>query len=174
MPVPSAIFSVDEAELRYAQIRGHDLGYELTDTQSVELDADLFAAGPVGGPIHDPERFRSAVAELLAKIHDEVTAGSLILPDPWLRIALVDGEELPRRTDAREEILKWKLQRTVPFRVEELRVRGVPTRSRSRREPSDRVLLGFGLESLLRQLEGAFEDRGVHLGYVSSESLSLC
>jgi hypothetical protein len=173
MPVPSAIFSVDDAEVRYARIEGGDMGFDLAESQSVGLEKDLFASGPVGGPIHDPEKFRSAVAELLEKVDEEVSEANLILPDPWLRIALVEGEDLPRRADAREEVLKWKLQRIVPFRVEELRVRGTALRSDSRQPSAERVLLGFGLESLLRQLEGAFEDRGIHLGFISSESLTL-
>ncbi len=173
MPVPPEVFSVEERRLRYARFANGSLGYELVDYHSVDLDADLFAAGPVGGPIHDPERFRSALAELQQALTLEVEEASLILPDPWLRIALVESDDLPRKGEAREEVLKWKLQRTVPFRVEELRVRGTVTATRGRSGSSGRVLLGFGLESLLRQLEGAFEDRGIHLGYISSESLTL-
>ncbi len=172
MPLPPAVFSVDETQLRFARFERQSFGYELADYQAVDLDPDLFAAGPVGGPIHDPERFRSAVAELQEGMEGEVQEGSLILPDPWLRIALVESEDLPRKGEAREEVLKWKLQRTVPFRVEELRVRGTMTSPRNR-FGNGRVLLGFGLEGLLRQLEGVFEDRGIHLGYISSESLTL-
>jgi len=173
MSVPPAVFSVDETALRFARFERNSIGYELADYQVVALDPDLFAAGPVGGPVHDPERFRSAVAELQEEMNGEVKEGSLILPDPWLRIALVEGKDLPRKGEAREEVLKWKLQRTVPFRVEELRVRGTTTSPRARASSNGRVLLGFGLEGLLRQLEGAFEDRGIHLGYISSESLTL-
>lgn len=173
MPVPPAVFFLDETELRFARFERHSVGYELADYRVVALDPDLFATGPVGGPIHDPERFRSAVAELQGEINGEINEGSLILPDPWLRIALVESEDLPRQGEAREEVLKWKLQRTVPFRVEELRVRGTRTSTGSRASSGGRVLLGFGLESLLRQLEGVFQARGIHLGYISSESLTL-
>ena len=173
MPVPPAVFAVDETRLRYARFETTNIGHELADYRVVDLDPDLFAEGPVGGPLHDPEKFRSAVAGLQEGMNGEITEGSLILPDPWLRIALVESEDLPRSGEAREEILKWKLQRIVPFRVEELRVRGTMIQPRSRQAPPTRVLLGFGLESLLRQLEGVFEDRGIHLGYVASESLTL-
>ena len=173
MLVPPSVFAVDESRLRYARFDPGGAGFELTDYHSVDLDPDLFAPGPVGGPIHDPERFRVALTELLEGVGETVTEASLILPDPWLRIALVESDELPRKADAREEILKWKLQRTVPFRVEELRVRGTFSKKKTRQPDSGRVLLGFGLESLLRQLEGVFEDRGVHLGFISSESLTL-
>jgi len=172
MPVTPVVFSVDETRLRYARFENRGLGFELVDHHAVNLEPELFAVGPVGGPMHDPEIFRSAVAELQEKIDGDVKEGSLILPDPWLRIALVESDDLPRKGEARDEVLKWKLQRIVPFRVEELRVRGTGTNPRSR-VGSGRVLLGFGLESLLRQFEGVFDDRGIHLGYISSESLTL-
>lgn len=170
--MPGAIFSLEESQLRCARFERTGVGFLLADYQTVEIDPELFAAGPVGGPIHDPERFRVAIAELQQEMSEEVTEGSLILPDPWLRFALLESEDLPRQGSAREEVLRWKLQRTVPFRVEELRVRGTSSNP-TRKSAPGRVLLGFGLESLLRQLEGAFEDRGIHLGYISSESLTL-
>ena len=173
MPLPPVVFAVDESRLRYGRFEPNGAGFELASYHSVDLDPDLFATGPVGGPIHDPERFRAVLTELLDEIGETVTEGSLILPDPWLRIALVESDELPRKSEAREDVLKWKLQRIVPFRVEELRVRGTASRPRTRQESASRVLLGFGLESLLRQLEGVFDDRGIHLGYISSESLTL-
>ena len=171
--MPPVVFAVDENRLVYSRFENNDIGYQLVDYQVVDLDPDLFATGPVGGPIHDPEKFRAAVAELQQGFEAEVTEGSLILPDPWLRMALVESEDLPRKGSAREEVLKWKLQRIVPFRVEELRVRGTPGYPRPRQKSAARVLVGFGLESLLHQLEGVFADRGIHLGYISSESLTL-
>ena len=173
MSVPPYVFAVDENRLRYGRFERTGAGFELVDYQVVHLDPDLFAAGPLGGPIHDPERFRAVIADLQERIADEITEGSLILPDPWLRIALVENDEIPGKGEAREDVLKWKLQRLVPFRVEELRVRGTSHKTRSWQRSSHRTLLGFGLESLLRQLEGVFEDRGIHLGSISSESLTL-
>lgn len=172
MPVPPVVFSINETRLQYARFEISNGGFELADHHSVNLDPELFAVGPVGGPIHDPEVFRSAVAELQERIDGDVREASLILPDPWLRTALVESDDLPRKGEAREEVLKWKLQRIVPFRVEELRVRGTVTTPRSK-AGSGRVLLGFGLETLFRQFEGVFDDRGIHLGYISSETLTL-
>ena len=173
LPVPPFVFAVDESRLRFARFEPGSAGHDLAIYNSIDLEPDLFAAGPVGGPIHDPERFRTALGELLKGIDASVDQGCLILPDPWLRIAVVESEELPRKAEDREEVLKWKLQRIVPFRVEELRVRGTTSRPRFRQGEADRVLLGFGLESLLTQLEGVFQNRGIHLGYISSESLTL-
>ena len=173
MLVPPSVFAVDERRLRLARFLSNGAGFELADYRAVGLEPDLFATGPVGGPMHDTERFRAALAGLQAKVGELPSEACLVLPDTWLRVALVDADELPRKSEEREEVLKWKLQRMVPFRVEELRVRGAVGGARAISQPERRVVLGFGLESLLRQLETVFEDRGVHIGYISSDSLML-
>lgn len=173
VPVPPNVFALDERRLRYARFGNLGERFHLEDYHEVSLGHELFAPGPLGGPMHDAERFRSVLAGLQALIPESETEASLVLPDSWLRLALVDGDELPRGDGNREEVLRWKLQRIVPFRVEELRIRGIDVGAGARAEGQQRVLLGFALESLLRQLEGVFTGRGVHLGFISNESLAL-
>jgi Tfp pilus assembly pilus retraction ATPase PilT len=75
----------------------------------------------------------------------------------------------------REEVLRWKLKRLVPFRVDELRLTAqtvLPLPRQSEEEPY-RVLLGFAVESLLTQLEDAFAHAGVRLGRITNASLGL-
>ena len=159
--------------MRFGHFARTDIGFELVDYRQVELEPELFAVGPLGGPIHDPVRFRSALDELLSDLAAPVEQASLILPDSWLRMAIADGEELPRSARERDEILRWKLQRIVPFRVEELRIRGIDAANGYHGRDARRVVLGFGLETLLRQFEGVFIDRGIHIGFIANESLSL-
>jgi hypothetical protein len=173
VPIPPNIFAVDERRLRYARFGRPGARFDLEEYQEVDLEHDLFAPGPLGGPLHDPERLRSVLVGVQGLIPESETEASLILPDSWLRLALVDGEELPRSDGNREKVLRWKLQRIVPFRVEELRIRGVDVDGSAHAGGESRVLLGFALETLLRQLEGVFEGRGIHLGFVCNESLAL-
>jgi hypothetical protein len=89
-----------------------------------------------------------------------------------MRLAFVEAEDLPRGSVARDEILRWKLQRMVPFRVEELRLHGIEAAKVANNGATRRLLIGFALDTLLRQLEGAFADRGIHLGLITNDSLS--
>ena len=70
-------------------------------------------------------------------------------------------------------MLRWKLRRLVPFRVEDLRVAAAEVTPLAGQEEPRRVLLGFADEHLLAQLEEAFERAGVRLGQIASASLSL-
>ena len=51
-----------------------------------------------------------------------VRDASLVMPDAWLRVTFTESGDLPSAADARDEVLRWKLRRLVPFRVDELRV----------------------------------------------------
>lgn len=173
VPGPPNAFAVDGKRLRFAHFSRHETGFDLVEYRQVDLEPELFATGPLGGPLHDPVRFRSALEQLQGATQVSVDQASLVLPDSWLRMAIADSEELPKSTQSRDEVLRWKLQRIVPFRVEELRIRGVDSVNGYQGSEARRVVLGFGLETLLRQLEGVFDDFGIHVGSIANESLCL-
>lgn len=177
LPVPPHVFSIDERRLRYGRFERREDGVEIADYRSRELPPAFFQSGPLGGPLSNPDALREQVDALLGDLDAEqrqaTGRASLVIPDRWLRLVFAEFTELPSAEPSRDEILRFKLRRLVPFRVEELRVRGVevaPLRGQS--EPR-RMLLGFAIEMLLAQLEGGFAAAGVAIGQISSASLSL-
>ena len=113
------------------------------------------------------------VEALLEKLSQVPRAASLVVPDQWLRVAFTGMEKLPRGTDT-DDVLRFKLKRLVPFRVEDLRVSAAEVPSlEAGRESEKRLILGFGIEALLGQLEEAFEKSGVTIGHISNSSLAL-
>jgi hypothetical protein len=175
--VPPHVFSIDERRLRYGMFERQGEGIELVDYRSRELPPAFFHGGPLGGPLSKPEALRGEVDELLGHLDEErraaVDRASLVIPDRWARLVFAETTDLPSSATARDEILRFKLRRLVPFRVEELRVRGLEVAPlRGQTEPR-RILLGFAIELLLTQLERGFRAAGVHLGQISSSILSL-
>ena len=69
-------------------------------------------------------------------------------------------------------MLRFKLKRLVPFRVDELRMRAsvVPAFPG---QDGQRLFFTFGVEQLLRDLEAAFQSRGVRIGQIASRTLYL-
>ncbi len=177
LPVPPHAFSLDAAALRYGQLARQGRGFRLRAFRELGLPPDAFQAGILGGPLRDPEAFSERLAAFVAALPGPIKAASLVLPDAWLRSVFTDSSPLPRAAGARDEVLRWKLRRLVPFRVDELRLGAVevtplPGPPENESEPR-RVLLGFGLEQLLAQLEDAFAAAGVRIGQITSTSLAL-
>ncbi len=172
-PPPHA-FRLGPHGIAYAGFRAEGDVYALAASASAELPADTFQEGLLGGPAREPERFAEAVRELVRSLPQPPREASLVLPEGWLRLAFADLNELPVGA-GRDEVLRWKLRRQVPFRVDELRLAALevaPLPAQSPEEPF-RVMLGFAVEALLGQVEDAFAAAGVRLGRITCESLAL-
>jgi hypothetical protein len=181
--VPPHVFAVDSERLRYAQFARRGTagtlaalgagGLELLEYHEEPLPAELFLRGPLGGGARDPAALRAAVATLVARVATGVERASLVLPETWLRLVASEVGELPRQSDKRDEILRWKLKRLVPFRVDDLRLGHLEVPSLPGQEEPFRILIGLANEVLVSQLEDSFAAAGVHLGQVANSGLSV-
>ena len=168
--VPPHAFALDEAGVSYL---GLDPSEDLYCRESLreELPEDSFQEGPLGGRLRDDESLVGALDALLGKLVHRPEEASLVVPDDWLRLTFVDVEEWPRGSEEQLEVLRFKLGRIVPFRVQELRVAfaRVPNLGD---DGGHRFLVGFGIDSALDQVERVFESRGVRIGSISNSTLS--
>jgi hypothetical protein len=159
--------------LRYGRFVQAGGTWELRELRRVELGAESFQSGLLGGPLREPALFGEKIAQLLAGLSTPVREGSLVLPDAWLRLTFIESGELPRAADARDEVVRWKVKRLLPFRVEDLRLGTAEVAPLPQQSEPKRLLVAYGLEALLAQLEEAFSKAGVWLGRITSESLAL-
>lgn len=137
------------------------------------LPRDAFQHGPLGGPPRDSMAFKALVADFVKSLPAAVREASLVLPDAWLRVTFAESGELPKAAAALDEVLRWKLRRQVPFRIDDLRIGAAEVAPIPGQEEPRRLLIGFAVEALLAQIEDAFAAAGVRLGQVANASLSL-
>ena len=173
LPSPPHVFAIDEARLRYASLHLDRHGIRLRDSRQLRLPPEAFMNGLLGGPLRDPGAFRELVGALVGSIPGGVREASLVVPDAWLRITYAESGDLPRAAAAMDEVLRWKLRRLVPFRVDELRIGAAFVSPLPGQEEPRRLMMGFAIEQLLAQIEDAFMAHGVRLGQVSNVSLSV-
>lgn len=168
--VPPHAFALDDGGVSYL---GLDPNEELycRDCLREELPEDSFQEGPLGGRLRDDESLVGALDALLGKLVHRPEEASLVVPDDWLRLTFVEVEDWPRASEEQFEVLRFKLGRIVPFRVQELRLafERVPNASG---EGGHRFLVGFGIDSAFSQIERVFESRGVRIGSLSNSTLS--
>jgi hypothetical protein len=175
VPAPPHVFSLDARRLRYGQFVRDRQGYRLRGWREAALPSDSFHSGLLGGPLRDPAAFQGIVGGLVrgSLAGKGLKEASLVLPDAWLRVTFSEITDVPRQAQAQDEVLRWKLKRLVPFRVDELRVSAVEVAPLPVQEEPRRLMLGFGVEQLLAQIEDAFAANGVRLGRITNSSLAL-
>jgi len=167
------VFEVGAGALRYGAFSRRAGGFDVERLVETELPEETFHVGPLGGPLRGREAFDDAIERLLAQADAPPAEASLVLPDRWLRLLFTElEEELGARLE--DDVLRFKLKKLVPFRVEDLRLRAAvvpafPGQPMGRA----RLLLAFAIEQLVRDLEAAFLGRGVRIGQVASRSLYL-
>jgi len=171
-PVSGHVFAVDGQRVRYAYFAGDVGDLECREFHSQPLAEGTFQDGPLGGPVRDVEAFVTNLKSLLERIPQRPAEMSLVLPDEWLRVTFAELGSLPRGAN-REDVLRFKLKRLVPYRVEDLRLAEAEVPALTGSESGRRFLLGFGNASLLTQIETAFEGLGVTAGHLSNEGLSV-
>jgi hypothetical protein len=170
---PPHVFALDATTLRYGRFVEAGESWELRELRRAELGADAFQPGVLGGPLREPAAFGERLRQLLALVSAPVREASLVLPDAWLRLTFIESLELPRAAEARDEIVRWKVKRLLPFRVEDLRLVAEPVQPLPQQSEPKRLLVAYALEALLAQLEEAFAAAGIWLGRITSESLAM-
>jgi hypothetical protein len=171
-PVPPWAFAVDGEGLVGAAFRREPGGLRLLERHAVQLPAGALGEGPLGAPVVDPAALGEAVADLVGRFARRPRHASLVLPDAWARGLVVELGALPERADARADVLRFRLRKLVPFRVEELRVAAAPIATVAGQEDPWRLLVVYAAESLCAALEAAFAAAGVHLGQLVGASLA--
>ncbi len=173
LPAPPHVFALDERELRYGCFHRGAQGFAYEASHSSAVPSEILGEGPLGAPMRKPQVFSELVGELVRDLAGPVKGASLVLPDSWLRLIFTELSELPRGRQPREDVLRWTLKRLVPFRVEDLRISAAPVTPFPIQEQPLRLLIGFGIELLISQIEDAFAAAGVELGRIINTTLAL-
>jgi hypothetical protein len=95
---------------------------------------------------------------------------SLILPDNLAKVSIVTLPERPATRKQLSELLRFKLRRSVPFRLEDAVISSTVLPGPG---PECNVLVAVMLRSVIEQYETAFEAAGARLGLVDLCTPSL-
>jgi hypothetical protein len=163
----------DQGRLRYGSFHRGPQSFVYASHQEIELPPGLFGVGPLGAPLRDAHLFGEKVQQIVNSLEGPLKEAALVLPDRWLRLNFTEITTLPRRPRDIQDVLRFKLKRLVPFRVEDLRVSATEVYPFPNQEEPRRLLLGFALDTLLTQLEDAFAAVGVELGRITNTTLAL-
>jgi Tfp pilus assembly PilM family ATPase len=166
---PPDVVILDTDALVHARFGRGKKGMRLIQAKPYRLAADTFTPSMVSPQLAN----ESALTETLRRLRNETGRWdkvSLLLPDSWFRINIVDLPTLPEREAEALDVVRWSLKRTLPIAPEQLRV----TYSVLSREGSAaKVLVLSALEATLASLEKAFAAQGVEVVLIEPLGLNI-
>lgn len=124
------------------------------------LDAPNFRA---------PEAVASALRSALSAVSPRTRAITLIVPDPLVRVFVLDFDAFPVKSAEAVSVVRFRLRKTVPFDVEPA---GVSYQVLSQSDSEVRVLAAIIPGPILAEYEALIRDAGYEPGAVLSSSLA--
>ncbi|HVR69560.1 MAG TPA: hypothetical protein VMT87_01835 [Vicinamibacteria bacterium] len=143
----------------------------LAAAASLDLPEGALRLSMTESNLADPAAFTQVLRSLLEKA-GALAAGrvGLVLPDPVARVALVPASEVAGKSRAAtEEMIRFRLRRSVPFDIREAKVTFASPGTRSQ----DPVLVAAIFKPVLEAYEAAFRAAGVRAGLVELAGLAL-
>jgi type IV pilus assembly protein PilM len=140
---------------------------------------DRFAVTPLPEGLVSPSLIRPNIASVadfvtelkaaFAKAEIKTARISLALPDASAKVSLHPLDTLPGNENEKQQLLRWKLKKTVPFNIDEAHVTSL-----DHKLPSGKhlVLTVCIHKEVLAQYEEVFQKLGIHAGYICLSSFA--
>ena len=119
----------------------------------------------------EPDTVRDVVREVREALPGAPRRVALVVPDSAAKVSLLRFEKVPSRPAELEQLVRWRVRRTAPFRIEDAQVAYVPG------APVDGGGREFVVSLMRRDIVEEYEDAcsrgGGHAGVVDLASFSL-
>jgi type IV pilus assembly protein PilM len=120
--------------------------------------------------VHDERALASVIDSVLQSVGQRTRRIALVLPDSTAKVSLVRFEKVPAKAQDLDQLIRWQVRKSAPFRIEDAQVAWQPALA----------LPGGGREFLVtiarREIvvgyERACEAAGVHAGIVDISSFN--
>jgi len=164
---PPDVVVLDTDSLVHARVGRGRKEMQILQAKSYPLRDDVFAPSVV-----TPElRNEAMLAETIRRLKLETGRWdklSLLLPDSWFRMNIIELQSLPERANEADEVIRWSLRRTMPIDPTELRL---SYEVLSRTPP--RILAVSAVDATISAIERLFEAAGIEVVLIEPAGLSV-
>ncbi|HYI12969.1 MAG TPA: hypothetical protein VEK57_28235 [Thermoanaerobaculia bacterium] len=166
---PPDVVVIDTDALLHARFGRGKKNPRLVQSKAYRLPADTFSPSLVTPHLVN----ESGLAESLRRMRGETGKWdkvSILLPDSWFRINIVELPTVPEKPAEAMEVVRWSLKRTLPIPPEQLRVNYTIL---SRDAGGAKVLVLSALEATLAAIEKVFTAAGLDVVLIEPLGLNI-
>ncbi len=133
------------------------------------LPEDTFTPGSDGSP-HAGPALAGALSRLLAEAGAKIPAASLVVPDAWVKLLVIDAVEPEEHAREVEDVLRWKFGRSFGEPVPELRL---SWQLAGPGAEGTRVVALAATEEAASSWEAPFERAGIRVGSLETSAFAV-
>jgi Tfp pilus assembly PilM family ATPase len=166
---PPDIVVLDSDGFIHARLVRGKKGPRIVQAKAYRLSPDTFVPAVVTPQLTN----ESALAEALRRLRIETgrwDRASLLLPDSWFRINILDLPTLPVGAKDAQAMVRWSLKRTMPIDPELLRLRYEVL---SRTPSHARVLAITAIDETLAAIEKVFNAAGIEVVIIEPIGMNI-
>lgn len=166
---PPDVVVLDSDSLVHARLARGKANPRIVNAKSYRIAPETFTAAPVTPQVAN----EAALAETLRRLRMETGKWdkvSILLPDSWFRINIVELPSLPERDSDAMDVVRWSLKKTLPIPPEQLRIAYSVL---SRVANSAKVLVLSALEATLGTIERVFSAAGFEVVLIEPMGLNI-
>lgn len=166
---PPDVIVLDSDGLVHARLARGAKNPKVVNAKAYRLAADTFTPAMVTPQLTN----EASLAEGLRRMKLETGKWgqvSLLLPDSWFRINIVDLPSLPDKASDALDVVRWSLKRTLPIPPEQLRVAYTVL---SKTAAGAKVLVLSALESTLSAIERVCAAAGLEVILIEPVGLNI-
>ena len=167
--LPPDVIVLDTDSLIHVRLARGKKDPQIVQAKSYRLAADTFVPAVVTPQLTNPE----ALAEVLRRVRLESGRWdrvSLLLPDSWFRINILDLQNFPETSKEAQDVIRWSLKRTMPIDAELLRLQHEVL---SREAGQSKVLAISAMDQTLADIEKVFEAAGIAVVLIEPIGLNI-
>ena len=109
---------INPASLRLAAVTGGDTKTEVLFTKTVDLPAGMVGESYASQNLHDPEGLSAILRDTLGAVayrESRICRTALSLPDSVFRVQVFEFDDLPSKREDREQLIRWRIEKTAAF-----------------------------------------------------------
>ena len=121
--------------------------------------------------VQEPAVATAALARALERLGRRPRRAALVVPDAVAKVSIVRFDEVPARAHDLDELVRWQVRKTAPFRIEDAQV--VYTPGNVDAAGAADFVVALTRRSIVKEYEQVCQEAGVYAGLVDLSSFNL-
>src|SRR4051812_32655926 len=168
---PAAAVEINPRRVTAAVIAEQGRTRVLTSYAGEPLAPGVVEAALNAANVHDAAALTAAIRTVLDRLSSRPKRIALVLPDTVGKLSLVRFEKVPAKLQDLDQLIRWQVRKTAPFRIEDAQVSWVPGIIPP--EGGREYIVTVARRDIIQSYERACEAAGTYAGIVDLATVNL-